>query len=85
MQNEGQRKRRSILHSPSVLFLRGFVPLLLVAVVLLLGPTLAVWWAHGGTFRLGDAVIGGAVSLMLLLAAGLAFGWLVGRLGRGRK
>ena len=86
MKNEEERdNRHSIRNSQFFMFLRGFVPLMLAALALLLGPTLAVWWLRGGAFCLGDALIGGAISAALLLAGGLAFGWAVGRLGRRRR
>jgi uncharacterized BrkB/YihY/UPF0761 family membrane protein len=80
--SEERGKRFSILHSQFFTFLRGAVPLLLVAPVLLAGPALLVWWLRGGPFGLDDALIGGAISVALLLGAGLAFGWAVGRIGR---
>jgi uncharacterized BrkB/YihY/UPF0761 family membrane protein len=86
MKNEEEPdKPFSLPNSSFFIFLRGFVPLLLVVLAVLVGPTLIVWWLHGGALRLSDALIGGAVSLTLLLGAGLAFGWAVGRLGRGRR
>ncbi|HEU5102800.1 MAG TPA: hypothetical protein VFU22_27450 [Roseiflexaceae bacterium] len=66
-------------------FLRGAVPLLLVAVALLAGPMLLVWWLRGGPFGLEDALIGGAISAALLIVGALLFGWAVGRIGRGRR
>jgi len=86
MKNSQERgKRFSIFHSRLFLFLRGAVPLLLVALALLAGPTLFVWWLRGGPFSMDDALIGGAISVALLAVAGLVFGWAVGRIGRGTK
>ena len=67
------------------MFLRGAVPLLLVALALLAGPALLVWWLRGGRFGLDDLLIGGAISIALLIVAGLGFGWAVGRIGRARR
>jgi uncharacterized BrkB/YihY/UPF0761 family membrane protein len=82
MKDDEERERFSILHSRFFMLLRGVVPLLLVALALLAGPTLLVWWVRGGPFGLYDALIGGALSVALLAALGLAFGWAVGRMGR---
>lgn len=86
MKNSEERgKRFSILHSQFFIFLRGAVPLLLVALALLAGPTLLVWWLRGGgQLGLGDLVIGGAISGALTVAGLLVFGWAVGRIGRRR-
>ena len=55
MKNDEERHQRfSILHSQLFIFLRGAVPLLLVALALLAGPTLLVWWLRGGPFGLDD-------------------------------
>ena len=81
---DNSQRRFSILHSQLFIFLRGAVPLLLVALALLAGPALLVWWLRGGTFGLDDALIGGAISVALLAVAGLVFGWAVGRIGRRR-
>jgi uncharacterized BrkB/YihY/UPF0761 family membrane protein len=83
--NEERHQRFSILHSQLFIFLRGAVPLLLVALALLAGPTLLVWWLRGGQFSMGDLLIGGAISVALLMVLGLVFGWAVGRIGRGRR
>ena len=86
MKNNDERHQRfSILHSQLFIFLRGAVPLLLVALALLAGPALLVWWLRGGPFGLDDALIGGAISVALLIVAGIVFGWAVGRIGRGMK
>jgi hypothetical protein len=81
----GDNSQRSILNSDIVLLLRGVVPLALVVLALLAGPTLAVWWLRGGPFGWDDALIGGAASLALLAGLGIALGWAVGRMGRGRR
>ena len=81
---DNSQRRFSILHSQLFIFLRGAVPLLLVALALLAGPALLVWWLRGGTFGLDDALIGGAIGVALLAVAGLVFGWAVGRIGRRR-
>jgi hypothetical protein len=81
----GDNSQRSILNSDIVLLLRGVVPLALVVLALLAGPTLVVWWLRGGPFSWDDALIGGAVSVALLAGLGIALGWAVGRMGRGRR
>jgi uncharacterized BrkB/YihY/UPF0761 family membrane protein len=86
MKNNEERQRRfSILHSQWFVFLRGAVPLLLVALALLAGPALLVWWLRGGRFGMDDLLIGGAISAALLIVATLVFGWAVGRIGRRTK
>lgn len=86
MRNDEERDQRfSLLHSQLFIFLRGAVPLVLVALALLAGPTLLVWWLRGGAFGLDDALIGGAISVALLIVAALGFGWAVGRIGRARR
>ncbi len=67
------------------LLLRGAVPLLIVALALLAGPTLLAWWWLGGPLGWRHLLIGGTISLSLLLAMGLIFGWAVGRIQRGRR
>ena len=83
--NDERHERFSILHSQLFIFLRGAVPLLLVALALLAGPALLVWWLRGGPFDMADLLIGGAISVALLIAAGLVFGWAVGQIGRARR
>ena len=83
--DEERRQRFSIFNSRLFIFLRGAVPLLLVALALLAGPALLIWWLRGGPFGLDDLLIGGAISAALLIIAGLVFGWAVGRIGRTRK
>lgn len=86
MKNDEERHQRfSSLHSQLFIFLRGAVPLLLVALALLAGPALLIWWLHGGPFGLDDLLIGGAISVALLIVAGLVFGWAVGRIGRASR
>jgi uncharacterized BrkB/YihY/UPF0761 family membrane protein len=86
MNDEERHQRFSMLHSQLFIFLRGAVPLLLVALALLAGPALLVWWLRGGgQFGMDDALIGGAISVALLIVAGLVFGWAVGRIGRTRR
>jgi uncharacterized BrkB/YihY/UPF0761 family membrane protein len=86
MKNDEERHQRfSLLHSQLFIFLRGAVPLLLVALALLAGPTLLVWWLRGGSFGIGDLLIGGAISVALLIVLRLVFGWAVGRIGRRTK
>jgi len=86
MKNDEERQQRfSILHSQLFIFLRGTGPLLLVALTLLAGPTLLIWWLRGGQFGMDDLLIGGAISATLLIVAGLVFGWAVGRIGRARR
>jgi uncharacterized BrkB/YihY/UPF0761 family membrane protein len=82
---EEPNRRSSILHSRLFLFFRGGVPLLLVALALLAGPALLAWRLRGGRFGFDDALIGGAISATLLIVLGLAFGWAIGRIGRGRR
>ena len=86
-----QRARPMPVHPPKYalarrvgLFLRGYGPLLIVALAVLAGPTLLVWWLLDGPFRWHHALIGGAASLAVLGGIGLALGWAVGRIRRGR-
>ena len=72
----------SIFNSRLFIFLRGGVPLLLAMLALLASPALLIWWLRGGPFGLDDALIGGAISLALLIVLGLVFGWAVGQMGR---
>jgi uncharacterized BrkB/YihY/UPF0761 family membrane protein len=86
MKNDEERHQQfSIFNSQLFIFLRGAVPLLLVALALLAGPALLVWWLRGGRFGVDDLLIGGAISVALLIVAGLVFGWAVGRIGRRRR
>jgi uncharacterized BrkB/YihY/UPF0761 family membrane protein len=83
--DEERRKRFSIFNSQLFIFLRGAVPILLVVLALLAGPALLLWWLRGGSLGLDDLLIGGAISVALLIVAGLVFGWAVGRIGRTRR
>jgi uncharacterized BrkB/YihY/UPF0761 family membrane protein len=86
MKNDDERQQRfSILNSQLFIFLRGAVPLLLVALALLASPTLLIWWLRGGSFGMDDLLIGGAISVVLLIVVGIVFGWAVGRIGRARR
>jgi uncharacterized BrkB/YihY/UPF0761 family membrane protein len=86
MKNDDERDQRfSILHSQLFIFLRGAVPLILVVLALLAGPTLLIWWVRGGPFAMDDLLIGGAISVALLIVAGVVFGWAVGRIGRAPR
>ena len=85
MGDEEHDSRFSHFYSQLLLALRGFGPLLLLALALLLGPALLLWWLRGGEWGLASALIGGAISLVLLLGMALIFGWAVGRLGRRRR
>jgi hypothetical protein len=67
------------------LLVRGAAPLIGVALVLLLGPTLLVWRWAGGPFDWRYLVVGGMISLGLLAALALVFAWAVGRVGQGRR
>ncbi len=86
MQSDEERNRRfSIFRSQLFMFLRGAVPLLLVALALLAGPALLIWWLRGGQFGRDDLLIGAAISVALLIVLGLVFGWAVGRIARARR
>jgi len=83
MKNDGERQPRfSIFNAQLFILLRASGPLLLVALALLAGPALLVWWLRGGRFGLDDLLIGGVISVALLTVVGLVFGWAVGRIGR---
>ena len=82
---DNAHSRFSIFNAQLFIFLRGIVPLLLVALALLAGPTLLIWWLRGGPFGVDDLLIGGAISVALLIVAGIVFGWAVGRIGRARR
>ena len=84
-QREGDSSTPSTVRSRVWLLLRGAVPLLALALALLAGPMLLVWWLSGGPFSARDLLIGGGISLALLAGMGLALGWAVGRLGRGPR
>jgi uncharacterized BrkB/YihY/UPF0761 family membrane protein len=78
-------RRCFIFNSRLFIFLRGAVPLLLAVPALLAGPALLIWWLRGGPFGLDDALIGGAISVALLIVLGLVFGWAVDQIGRRRR
>lgn len=62
------------------LLLRAIVPLAAVAFVVLAGPALLAWWLLGGPFGWRHVLIGGAISLALLVAGAFLFGWAIGRM-----
>ena len=64
---------------------RAAAQLLLAALGLLLGPTLVVWLVLGGPFGWRHVIVGGAISAALLVLMGLALGWAMGQIGRGRR
>lgn len=63
------------------LLVRAVVPLVVVVVALLAGPTLLVWVLLGGPFGWRHVLIGGGISLALLIGMGAALGWAIGKLG----
>jgi hypothetical protein len=68
------------------LFLRGALPLLLVAAAMVGGPTLLAWWLLGGPLGWQHLLLGLLGGAGLLLVGGLIFGWALGRrrsAGRG--
>jgi uncharacterized BrkB/YihY/UPF0761 family membrane protein len=83
--NSQSPRGRLMLNSRLFLLLRGAVPLLLAALALLAGPTLLVSWLRGGPLGWDDALIGGAVSVALVVGLGLTFGWAVGRIQQRRR
>ncbi|HET9223741.1 MAG TPA: hypothetical protein VFO07_14615 [Roseiflexaceae bacterium] len=88
VERQPQNDRRgggSALIAQLIVLVRGVVPLLLVALALLIGPTLVVWWVDGGSLSWRYVLIGGAISAALLVLIGLALGWAMGQLGRGRR
>ncbi|MGB9633462.1 MAG: hypothetical protein ACPL8I_09045 [Chloroflexaceae bacterium] len=62
-----------------VLFLRGAVPLALVALALVGVPTLLAWWLLGGPLGWRHLLIGVSGAVILFALAGLALGWAIGR------
>lgn len=62
-----------------VLFLRGAVPLLLVALAMVGGPALVAWALLGGPFGWRHLLIGLAGGAALLVIGGLIFGWALGK------
>jgi hypothetical protein len=64
------------------LALRGFGPLVLIAIGLFAVPTLVVWLLGGGTFQWSYLFIGLAVGIGLIIVGGLILGWAMGRIKR---
>lgn len=62
------------------LLLRAIVPLAAIALIVLAGPALLTWWLLGGSFGWRHVLIGGAISLALLVGGGFLFGWAIGRM-----
>ncbi len=67
------------------LMLGGAGPLLAVVVAVVIGPDMLVWWLAGGRLSLSVVLIGGSMSVALLLGFGVALGWAVGRIGIGKR
>ncbi|MCS6879724.1 MAG: hypothetical protein RMK84_16885 [Oscillochloridaceae bacterium] len=65
-----------------VLFLRGAVPLALVALALIGVPTALAWWLLGGPLGWRHLLVGVAGAAILFALAGLALGWAIGRVRR---
>jgi len=61
------------------LFLRGAVPLALVALGLVGVPTLLAWWLLGGPLGWRHLLAGLASAVILFALGGLALGWAIGR------
>jgi uncharacterized BrkB/YihY/UPF0761 family membrane protein len=64
----------------AILFLRGAVPLLLLALAVVGGPTMLAWWLIGGPFGWPHLLAGALGAAALLLIFGLIFGWGIGRM-----
>jgi hypothetical protein len=62
-----------------ILFLKGAVPLALLAVAMVAVPALMAWWLLGGPFGWRHLLIGLLGGGALLGGAGLALGWAIGR------
>lgn len=62
------------------LLLRAIVPLAAVVLAVLVGPALLTWWLLGGPFGWRHVLIGGAISLALLVGGALLFGRAIGRM-----
>jgi hypothetical protein len=65
-----------------ILFLRGAVPLTLVALLLVGLPTLLAWWLLGGPLGWHHLLIGLAGGAILVAVGGLILGWAMGRFAR---
>lgn len=65
-----------------ILFLRGAIPLALVALALIAIPALLAWWLSGGRFGWPQLLVGllGAAALLIIL--GLILGWAIGRMDK---
>jgi uncharacterized BrkB/YihY/UPF0761 family membrane protein len=62
-----------------LLFLRGALPLLLLGLAMVGGPTLLAWWLMGGPLGWPHLLAGALGGAALLLVGGLIFGWALGR------
>jgi membrane protein required for beta-lactamase induction len=62
-----------------ILFLRGAVPLALVAIALVAVPALLSWWLLGEAFGWPNLLAGVACGAVLLALGGLTLGWAMGR------
>lgn len=65
-----------------ILFLRGAVPMLLLALLLVGLPTLLAWWLLGGSLGWHHLLIGLAGGAILVAVGGLILGWAMGRFAR---
>lgn len=61
------------------LFLRGALPLALVALASVGVPTLLAWWLMGGPFHWRHVLVGLAGGVLLFALWGVALGWAIGR------
>lgn len=61
------------------LFLRGAVPLALVALALVALPALVAWWLTGGPLGWQHLLVGLVVGAALVGFGGLMLGWAMGR------
>jgi hypothetical protein len=59
--------------------LRGYGTLLISGLLIFALPMLLAWWLIGGRFGWIHLLVGIGAGLLILLAAGLAFGWAIGR------